>query len=569
MLSYGLSRVVKITDRTRFALFSDTHVAEGTTGAADLRLAVADVNTQTDINFVLVSGDITDLNIGNNLRLAKQILDSLEIPYYIIPGNHDTKWSGSAGANFRALWEDDKFVFDHGGYRFIGFHQGPVLRMDDGHIPSEILFWLRKQLIQTGSHMPVILVMHYPLSPAVDNWHECVDIIQDYNIKAIIHGHGHRNRLLNYQGIPGIMGRSILRARSERGGYSIFSLDKDSLRAFTKIIGESIVTKWTSVSLNKNINIASVPDSLLPDNLINKKYPFVNVDWVFNSGNMMTASPVSDENQIYIGDVSGSFYALDTESGDIVWSFQGAGAIYGTAAVYQNKLVFTSADSVIYCLNSDDGSIIWKYKTGDALVSVPLIADEVVYVGASDGVFRALDMRHGELIWEYKKVGSYVETRPLLYQNKVIFGAWDGRLYALNQLSGHLEWLWIGEKTNPLYSPAACWPVAAAGMAFITAPDRFLTAIDTKTGKTIWRNNRWKFRETIGLSGDGNTVYGRSMTDSVVAFQSQYTSPVTKWAEDFAYGYDIAPSMPVEKEGTLFWGTKMDSYLRLKRKTDP
>ena len=107
----------------RFALFSDTHIAENTSGAEDLRMAVEDVNALGNLDFVLVSGDITDMNIGNNLRVAKRILDSLLVPYYIIPGNHDTKWSASAGANFRHLWSDDKFVFDAGKYRFIGFHQ--------------------------------------------------------------------------------------------------------------------------------------------------------------------------------------------------------------------------------------------------------------------------------------------------------------------------------------------------------------------------------------------------------------------------------------------------------------
>ena len=137
-------------DTIRFALFSDTHVAENTTGAEDLRLAVADVNTLDKLDFVLISGDITDMNIANNLRTARQILDSLTIPYYIVPGNHDTKWSGSAGANFRTIWPDDKFMFDAGKYRFIGFHQGPVLRMDDGHIPGQDLDWLKMTLQKTG-----------------------------------------------------------------------------------------------------------------------------------------------------------------------------------------------------------------------------------------------------------------------------------------------------------------------------------------------------------------------------------------------------------------------------------
>ena len=51
-------------------------------------------------------------------------------------------------------------------------------------------------------------------------------------------------------------------------------------------------------------------------------------------------------------------------------------------------------------------------------------------------------------------------------------------------------------------------------------------------------------------------VFARSMTDSVVAVSTGSQHFELIWRADFKYGYDIAPSMPVEKDGTLFWGTK-------------
>ena len=540
----------------RFVLFTDTHLADNTTGAQDLRLAVSDVNAHNNIDFVLVSGDITDLNIDNHLQTAKQILDSLDVPYYIIPGNHDTKWSGSAGANFRALWGDDKFSFTAGGYKFIGFHQGPVLRMDDGHIPREVLSWLENELQNAGADQPVILVMHYPLDSSIDNWILCVNIIRDYNIKAIIHGHGHRNRLRYCQGIPGFMGRSTLRARELKGGYTIFTLRNDSLIALERTTGGPDVNIWAADQMAKKHAVRSVPDSLRPSFGMNDSYPQAKLSWLFQSGNLMTASPTLDGTRVFAGDVSGTMYSISALDGAVIWKYQGAGAIYGTAAVCNNNLVFTAADSMIYCLNAETGTENWKVITGNALVSVPVIENDIVYVGASDGIFRAIDLRHGEIIWEYPDVGSFVETKPLIYQNKIYFGAWDGYLYALNQGNGELEWKWHTGKNSPLYSPAACWPVAADGKIFVATPDRYLSAIRVVDGQTIWRDNHWKFRETVGVSGNGQLVFGRSMTDSVVAFAANVGKPKIIWAEDFGYGYDIAPSMPVEKDGTLFWGTK-------------
>jgi len=540
----------------RFVLLSDTHVAENTTGAEDLRLAVADVNGLDDIDFVLVSGDITDLNIGDNLQTAKRILDSLDVPYYIIPGNHDTKWSGSAGANFRALWGDDRFVFDAGGYRFIGFHQGPILRMDDGHIPREDLDWLKQTLQETGTEKPVILVMHYALTSSIDNWHECVEIIKDYNIRAVFHGHGHRSRHKMYQGIHGVMGRSTLRAGAERGGYNIFDLRSDSLFAAERVTGVETKEQWLAIDLSGDYSVQPVADSLLPDYSINEQYSQARRHWVFESGYTTTASPLLVDSVIYIGDVSGTMRAIRLSDGEEVWQYRAEGAIYARAAAQGNMLVFSSADSFVYGLDRTTAKLVWRSPTNAALVSIPAIDNDIVYIGASDGIFRALDLQTGETIWEYPRVEGYVETRPLVYDGKVLFGAWDGRMYALNADDGSPAWIWQGEMPGPLYSPAACWPVAAYGRVFFAAPDRVVSAVDIRSGETVWRNGNWKFRETIGMSADGSRVYARSMTDSVVCFNASSPDGKIVWAEDFNYGYDIAPSMPREKEGTLFWGTK-------------
>src|SRR5678816_2840178 len=74
----------------RFAWLSDTHVGS-LTGEEDLRATVRDINSQTGLSFVVISGDITEYGSLAQLRLAKEILDGLRIPCQVVPGNHDTK----------------------------------------------------------------------------------------------------------------------------------------------------------------------------------------------------------------------------------------------------------------------------------------------------------------------------------------------------------------------------------------------------------------------------------------------------------------------------------------------
>lgn len=128
-------------DVIRFAWLSDIHIGYPT-AEEDLRTSVSDINTFDDIDFTIISGDITAMGSLKELALAKSILDQLNKYYYIIPGNHDTKWSESGSTDFIKLWGNDRFKFEYGKYLFIGLHQGPRMRMADGFFAPEDVRWL-------------------------------------------------------------------------------------------------------------------------------------------------------------------------------------------------------------------------------------------------------------------------------------------------------------------------------------------------------------------------------------------------------------------------------------------
>jgi 3',5'-cyclic AMP phosphodiesterase CpdA len=56
----------------RFAFISDTHIGSPNGGAEeDLRRTVADINAQAGIDFVVITGDITELGKNTEIALAK------------------------------------------------------------------------------------------------------------------------------------------------------------------------------------------------------------------------------------------------------------------------------------------------------------------------------------------------------------------------------------------------------------------------------------------------------------------------------------------------------------------
>lgn len=138
----------------------------------------------------------------------------------------------------------------------------------------------------------------------------------------------------------------------------------------------------------------------------------------------------------------------------------------------------------------------------------------------------------------------------------IIFGSWGRHLYALDLKTGALKWKWENGSSNRMFSPAMVTPVATKGIIFIAAPDRVLTAIDSKTGLTLWRNAEATVRESIGLSADSSFVYGKTMQDEIVAYKTESTDTGIAWKHNAGFGYEHTPSDLIEKDGKVFFGTK-------------
>ena len=539
-----------------FAQFTDVHISQGNeNNTIDLQRAVEDVNSQEHIAFVLVSGDIAETGDYKSLMVAKRELDKLNCPYYIVPGNHDTKWSESGATDFKRVFGDNRFRLQFNGFLFLGINTGPIIKMGDGHVSPQDVIWVERQLKNVGKRMPVFIVTHYPLkSGDVDNWWVLTDVVRRYNTQAFIGGHYHRNMVNSYDGVLGVLTRSTLRAKEEVGGYTVYDMTEDSLFVSEKIVGKA-QERWTALPIGQKIYVeGNEKEFPRADYAVNVQYKNVKDVWVSEIGYGIYGTPAVDAENMYFGDDKGTFHCFSLKNGKEVWAYQTAERIASTPMIADGKIVFGSCDRNIYCLDILTGKLVWRHRTGNAVMGSPMIKDGVVYIGASDGRFRALRLADGELVWEFGELGNYQESRPVIADGKVIFGAWDSYLYALNVADGSLAWKWNNGGTRPHFSPAAVWPVVAEGKVFITAPDRYMTAVNVADGSTVWRTKEHKVRETIGLSEDNKIVFSRCMNDSVLAVVASDCRLL--WKVDAKFGYDHNPSMLIERNGEIVFATK-------------
>ena len=442
----------------RFAHLTDLHLSPNNPNPTeDLLRSVAQINATENIDFVLITGDITEEGDRACLEKAKSCLDLLKVKYYVALGNHETKWSDSGCTAFGEVFGYERFEFEHKGFLFLGFNSGPLMRMAYGHVVPQDIRWMTERMEKAGKDKPVMLVTHYPLMDGdVDNWYEVTDAVRRYNIRLFIGGHYHANKNQRYDGIPGVLMRSNLRDKDGKQGYGLYEVTNDSIKVYCQRIGEE-PEQWAAFSLTENYYDRQGKADKYPDFSVNKEYSKVKEQWMVQTGVGIYCSPAVEKDKVFVGDDMGYLTAYSLKNGKKLWSFSSGKRIIGTPAVSEGIVVFGSADRHIYGLNAENGQTLWKVEAQEPVIGAVTIDNGLAYVGASDHTFRAIDIHTGKVAWSYDQVKGYIETKPLIADNKVIFGAWDNTLYALDKTNGKECWKWTGGLTRMHYSPAAVW----------------------------------------------------------------------------------------------------------------
>ncbi len=201
------------------AQISDTHIcAEGTRlyGRIDtnagLRRAVETINRlRPRPDAVLASGDLAEAGEAAQYAALRAILDRLEVPLHVMPGNHDSR------AGLRAVFADHAYL-PKDGFLHYALELGPVTLIaldtvvpgeDGGTLCAEQLAWLDAQL-KAARDRPVIVAMHHPPVPIGIDWLDrlaCANaeglaevVVRHPQVERIVSGHVHRAAQARFAG---------------------------------------------------------------------------------------------------------------------------------------------------------------------------------------------------------------------------------------------------------------------------------------------------------------------------------------------------------------------------------
>ncbi|MCK9626058.1 MAG: PQQ-binding-like beta-propeller repeat protein [Bacteroidales bacterium] len=577
----------------KFAYFADTHISVGSEKILELEKCIEDVNSLPYLQFAIFAGDITEFGSDKEIKLAKSIIDKLNIPYYIVAGNHDAKWSESGCNTFAKVFGYENFEFDAGGIKFIGSNSGPNMRMAPALLPHESLVWLDSIAKVTKREQPVIFINHYPQDTSMLNYFQVINTLKRTNIQLIMGGHWHSNVKMDYMGVPGMLGRSPSAKKDAGIGYNIISISNGIISAQERIANVETRPAWYSVKMSSEPRFSTTETTKdnpygLPSDFpwltfeINNEYPEIQSIWRNQDESDIGGGATLSGKYVVYANTQGVIKALDSKNGKILWSFKTEGKIFSTPAIEKKRVVVGSTDSNIYCFELKSGKLLWKYKCEKSVLSSPTIFKGNVYIGASDGIFRTLNLITGKLVWSFNQVSGFVETKPFVDKQQVVFGDWANTLYSLDTKTGKLQWSWKC-KGSRMYSPAAVYPVKTKNKIFFVTPERKTYCVDARNGIELWSANGG--RESIGISPDKSKIYVKTMSNTLIAFSTQSNNAKKIWEIISGLNYDIAPTptpsimvkgvgelvfVPTDKgnifcfsgsDGTLLWKHKVSVAL--------
>ncbi|RWR00954.1 metallophosphatase [[Pantoea] beijingensis] len=138
-----------------------------------LKACVAHLNALTPAPDALaITGDLTDFGNADEYAEVRQVLDTLTLPWFAIPGNHDARPA------FRDAFSDQRWLPQQGEFlqwcvddfpvRLIGL-DSTVAEKPWGELCGQRLEWLRSQLANQPEKPTIVMLHHHPFISGIDH----------------------------------------------------------------------------------------------------------------------------------------------------------------------------------------------------------------------------------------------------------------------------------------------------------------------------------------------------------------------------------------------------------------
>lgn len=203
-----------------------------------------------------------------------------------------------------------------------------------------------------------------------------------------------------------------------------------------------------------------------------------------NSNVTTNVLPVGET--LLFGTQGGALVAVSSTSGQELWRFQTADAIYSTPVVANGIVYFGSSGRRVYAVRMTDGAFLWAFPMKDIISSSPAVRGDTVYVSSEDRSVYALDADTGILRWTFRSASPFI-AQPVVYENMLLVSNADGELSALNAATGTVVWQHSAPRAIVASVTVRNGLVYVGGFSRdLYATDRNVFALNIRDGHVVW-----------------------------------------------------------------------------------
>ncbi len=182
-------------DDFSFVVINDAHFQSPRCPAWFERVSASVRSQNPKPEFCLMVGDLAEHGTQNELGAMRDVLRSLRMDAYAVPGNHDSISNTDSSAWEQLFPRSRNYHFEHRGWQIIGLDSTQGTDSQNTRIQPATMSWLDQRLPKMRPSMPTIVFTHFPLGILVPmrplNADDVLARFKEFNLVAVFDGHFH------------------------------------------------------------------------------------------------------------------------------------------------------------------------------------------------------------------------------------------------------------------------------------------------------------------------------------------------------------------------------------------
>ena len=210
--------------------------------------------------------------------------------------------------------------------------------------------------------------------------------------------------------------------------------------------------------------------------------------WVRGMKGYMEYPPSYCDGRLYVNTYKGVTFALDAETGRVIWRRKG-GPKPSTPAIAGPRLIVSSTDGTVTAFQRVDGRLLWQLRTNAKVESSPLVIDQTVYFGATDGRLFAVDVRTGRVRWAYD-TGGRINSSPSAWGNRIYITTYAGSIFCLRRSDGKRLWRTYIRRDTLRYESFYASASTDGKRVYTISRSGKVVVLNARTGQVVWTRDQ-------------------------------------------------------------------------------